>query len=62
MNHIYQQNNAVNANNSTEIRNNKKENIESIRESVINKKEVHEGYFTDRLDVPQPLHGLIIGT
>ncbi|CAB4380126.1 unnamed protein product [Rhizophagus irregularis] len=54
-------NNAGNANNSTEIGDNKKENIESIRESVINKKEVHEGYFTDRLDVPQPLHRLIIG-
>lgn len=64
MNHIYQYNNVGNeksANNNTEIEDNMKENIESIRESVTNKRE-QEGHVTYRLNVPQPLHGLIIGT
>ncbi|GES86023.1 far upstream element-binding protein 3 isoform X1 [Rhizophagus clarus] len=48
-------------NNNTGIEDNKNENIGLIRESIREKKEVNERYVTESLDIPQPLHGLIIG-
>ncbi|RIA99241.1 AKAP7 2'5' RNA ligase-like domain-containing protein [Glomus cerebriforme] len=61
---VESQNNTGNeksVNNNTKIENNKKEPVESIRESIKDDKDVHEGYITHTLNVPQRLHGLIIG-